>query len=391
MNLLYLTDKYHPSVGGIEVAVRELARAAAAAGHRVRVAAVSDVPGNLGHAGYTWRAPRPHRWRDGEVEVTILGASPAQRGVMLPNLVRSVPVLGGRHHARLAELCLPTFIAAHGRTLERLAREAAIVHCFGAGYLGAAGLRAARRAGVPFVITPYCHPGHWGDDPLNLATYREADRVYFVGGDRPVYVTAGVDEARLGLMRQPVAPGPPVEVPLAQVPTALFLGRINRYKGAQLLVEAWPDVRRAVPGARLVLAGPLQEQVGRTEGVEMAGVVDGEAKARLVASSWLLALPSAGELLGAAVLEAWAHGVPVVVSDIDTFRELVRDGVDGLVVPRERSALAAALNSVLGSRRRRDDLSRGARGRATGDHSPAVVAAGLVADYEVLRRGVPVA
>jgi glycosyltransferase involved in cell wall biosynthesis len=351
-------------------------------GHQVRVMAVSDAPDNLTFATYTYAARPPRRYLDGDVEVTLLGARPWQRAAMLPVAVRRVPYLRSRAFGRLAQLTLPAFAAAHQSTLNRAARAADLVHGFGAQYLGACGLRAARRAGIPFAITPYCHPGHWGDDPMNVATYRGADLVLALdGSDAATYVRLGVDQRRVRIMPQPIVPGPLLDKqPQRDVPYALFLGRVSSYKGVRALYDAWPLVREQVD-AELLVAGPIQEAIAAPAGVRYLGVVEGEAKAELLAGARLLALPSRGELLGAVVLEAWTHGTPVVVSDIPMLQSLVRHGVDGLVANPAPPSLAAALIRLLRNPGLARTLGENGRRRVGTDHAPASVAERLLGYY----------
>ena len=388
MRLLFLSDKYWPAMGGVEMAVRSLAHEMVRRGHRVHVIAVSDAPVNLTFATYTYAARRPRRYLDGEVEVTLLGARAWQRAAMLPVAIRRVPVLRSRAFGRLAQLTLPAFSAAHQSTLNRAARAADVVHGFGAQYLGACGLRAARRAGIPFAITPYCHPGHWGDDPMNVATYKDADLVLGLNGtDAATYVSLGVDEQRVRIMPQPIIPGERLDrTPRRDVPYALFLGRVNAYKGVRALYDAWPLVREQVE-AELLVAGPLQEDIPAPAGVRYLGVVEGQAKAGLLAGARLLALPSRGELLGAVILEAWTHGTPVVVSDIPMLKSLVRHEVDGLVVSPSPQPLATALIRLLGNPGFALFLGENGRRRVGTDHSPASVAERLAGYYALTREG----
>jgi glycosyltransferase involved in cell wall biosynthesis len=108
--------------------------------------------------------------------------------------------------------------------------------------------------------------------------------------------------------------------------------------------------------------------------------------ATLVSGADLFAMPSRNEGLCVAMLEAMQQGVCPIVSDAGGMKEVVRDGVDGLVVPKEDStALALAIRSLHRDRPRRQQLAASARQRVGEMTSPSVVADRMLDMYaEVL-------
>jgi glycosyltransferase involved in cell wall biosynthesis len=384
MRLLYLTDRYWPAIGGVESLVRTLAHEMVRQGHQVNVIAISDQQRLVSFAQYGFAAAAPHSYRDGDVTVRILGATPWQRVVTLPIGIRYVPYVRSRAFGTLAQLSLPSFVIAHLKTLEQAARGADAVHCFGAQYLGAAGLRAARGAGKPFLITPFCHPGHWGDDPMNVATYRHADAVLALhDADAETYLRLGVERDRIELMPVPLAPLSKFESQPSKTRFVLFLGRVNNYKGIDRLFAAWPQVHEQT-GSELVVAGPSEGEVVPPSGARYLGVVTEEEKAKLLSTAEALVLPSSGELLPNVVLEAWAAGVPVVVSDVQTLAAFVHDEVDGLVTSVQPKPLAAALIRILEDGALRTRLAESGRKRVATTHSPERVAGDLLVRYRAL-------
>jgi glycosyltransferase involved in cell wall biosynthesis len=304
----------------------------------------------------------------------------------LPIGVRYLPYFRSRAFGALAQLSLPAFVSAHSKTLDQAVGKSDAVHCFGAQYLGAAGLRAARRAGKPFVITPFCHPGHWGDDPMNVATYRHADAVLGLHeADVETYIGLGVDRERIGIMPVPLAPLSCLGAKPAETRFVLFLGRVNNYKGVDRLFAAWPQVHEKT-GAELVIAGPAEGPVVTPKGARYLGVVPEEEKARLLSTAEVLVLPSSGEVLPNVVLEAWAAGIAVVVSDVPMLAAFVHDEVDGLVTSVQPKPLAAALIRCLEDRELRARLGESGRMRVATTHSPGVVAADLLERYGELSR-----
>jgi glycosyltransferase involved in cell wall biosynthesis len=128
-------------------------------------------------------------------------------------------------------------------------------------------------------------------------------------------------------------------------PFVLFVGTIEPRKGVDDLLAAFEQVRVDRPELRLVLAGP--RGWGATPDLDRPGVVelgpvDDARLGELYRTASVLALPSRYEGFGLPVLEAMAHGCPVVVSDAACLPEVV--GETGAVVPvGDIPALAAAL------------------------------------------------
>jgi glycosyltransferase involved in cell wall biosynthesis len=157
--------------------------------------------------------------------------------------------------------------------------------------------------------------------------------------------------------------------PLPERPQALFVGVLELYKNVDGLAEAWRLAAPQVEGARLRivgsgtqtdvvqrLLGDLPEQTSwtnRLESREVAVALDGATA---------LVLPSRSEGMGRVVVEALCRGRPVVATRVGGIPDLVRDGVNGILVePGDTTALADALVRVLGDRELAERLASGAR------------------------------
>lgn len=104
----------------------------------------------------------------------------------------------------------------------------------------------------------------------------------------------------------------------------MFLGRDEPRKGLDVLLQAWPLVRRQSPKAVLRVVG-TGRAVG-PEGVEFLGRLDGAAKRDELAAASILAAPNlGGESFGIVVAEGLASGCAVVASDIPAFRAVAGD------------------------------------------------------------------
>jgi phosphatidylinositol alpha-mannosyltransferase len=151
----------------------------------------------------------------------------------------------------------------------------------------------------------------------------------------------------------------------------LFVGRLDKRKGLQYLLRAWPLVRREFPRARLLVVGGgrrlesyrrYAELQGWSE-IVFAGYVSSDDLVRYYQTADVFCAPSTGqESFGIVLLEAMAAGRPIVASDIPGYAEVVTHGAEGLLVPpKDASALAMALAHVLADRRLGREL--GERGR----------------------------
>lgn len=140
-------------------------------------------------------------------------------------------------------------------------------------------------------------------------------------------------------------------------PLALFFGTLARYKGLEVLLDAWPEVRRQVPTARLVVAGSvadvdleaLRRRVPTSSGVELrVGYVPAPQVGALVASARVVVAPYLVANQSGVVHLAATLARPVVATDVGDLRLAVLDGKTGLLVPpRDPAALAGALVRLL--------------------------------------------
>ena len=159
-------------------------------------------------------------------------------------------------------------------------------------------------------------------------------------------------------------------------PNVLFVGRMEKRKGLPYLIEAFVHVKRELPEARLIVVGayddldkvPFMLQVRHLglSDVHFVGRVSDEELARYYHTADVFCAPSTGmESFGMVLLEAMAAGAPVVASDIEGYREVVDNGVQGVLVePEKPEALAAALISLLRDPQRRHALSASGREKA---------------------------
>jgi len=162
----------------------------------------------------------------------------------------------------------------------------------------------------------------------------------------------------------------------------MYAGRLAREKNLELLFRAFARVRQSIPAVHLFLAGggpweaaarDLARRIALEPDVTFAGFIDREELIRFYAGADLFAFPSISDTQGLVVLEAKSAGLPVVSVDAYGPATVVRDGVDGLLVPNDVSAFAQALESLAADPARRRAMGARAREDAA-RFSPAAMA-----------------
>ena len=308
-----------------------------------------------------------HDWSEAASAETTYLAQPRAAdaaGLLTAPWGRLLPALGaeGRGFARDALLSLP---AAH--RLRRLARARGITHVH------------AHSCGRAALIAALCH---LAGGPRYSLTLHGPMSDYGPGQGfkwRHAAFATIITEKLLSEARQALGADMPARVPIQPMgvdldafarpapyapwdgtgPLRLFsCGRLNVVKGHQDLVDAVALIRAQGVDARLEIAGEddaggsgfrheLARHIagaGMADHVTLLGAIDaGAVRARLFAAH-VFALASWHEPLGVAYMEAMAARVPTLGTDAGGVPELIRDGVDGVLVPpREPEALAWAI------------------------------------------------
>lgn len=180
----------------------------------------------------------------------------------------------------------------------------------------------------------------------------------------------------------------------------LYLGRIHPTKGLETLLDAFSKASSVDPSVKLVIAGPTTSSVetsfeGRLRAkaqnmgigtrVVFAGRLSEEEKLGAYESCRFFVLPSLYEPYGIVLLEAAAHGKPLVSTLTDGPMSIVEDHVTGLLArPGDVESLASAMTELLKSRELVEYMSVAAREMALG-HTWKKVAAQVERTYQPLR------
>lgn len=225
--------------------------------------------------------------------------------------------------------------------------------------------------------------GYRGADAIVSTSTGVADDLvsrFGVSRDRITVVHNPTDlEAIAAGVREPLEPS---QQRLLAHPLIVAAGRLADAKNYPLLIEALAVLRRTVP-ARLLILGQgeretaLRKQVSRLElgdAVVFCGFQRNPWK--FIACADVFALSSRYEGFGNVLIEAMACGVPVVATSSPGTREIVNNGVDGLLVDaHEPATLAAALQRILVDHALRQRMSQEARRSAQRFALPAIATA----------------
>ena len=159
----------------------------------------------------------------------------------------------------------------------------------------------------------------------------------------------------------------------------LFVGSISPSKGLADLISAWNSAWS--PGWRLVLIGQYRESYreqllkssDNADSIALLGGLPHAQTIRHMRESEILVLPSHTEGFPNVVVEAMAHGLPVVATAVGAVPEILGDGAGIEVPPRDPQALSAALTLLMGDQPRRAELGDHARRKVRSSYSLQII------------------
>ncbi len=155
--------------------------------------------------------------------------------------------------------------------------------------------------------------------------------------------------------------------PKEKTPTLIYLSRVNKQKGIEDAIEVMARVKKELPGACLWVVGSGDEKYlekikkkASMAAVKFFGFVSEKKKFELLAKAHLLLVPSFHEGWGLTVPEAGLVGTPAVAYNVGGLRDVIIDGINGVLVRSEIEAMARAIIELLGCQKKWDKLRKGA-------------------------------
>jgi glycosyltransferase involved in cell wall biosynthesis len=296
-------------------------------------------------------------------------------------MVERLRAMGVRTHVLYT--VRPFDVTRWGKVKQLMAAEGVdLVHAHGT-RASSNTLWAARRLGIPLVYTVHGWSFH-DDQPFLVRrvrilgerwiTSRSAVNIAVsasnrqtgadqIPGFQAVVVNNGIDQRKFSPVREFADIRGELKIPGDAV-LLLFLARFTAHKQPLTLIRAFREAVRRMPGLQLLMVGEGDE---KEEGMRLVNELGLDGKIHfspfrqdvpdVLAAADIYVLPSLWEGLPIGLLEAMAMRKAVIGTKVDGTREVLQDGVNGLMVePGDVGALAAAIVRLAGDERLRESM-----------------------------------
>lgn len=268
---------------------------------------------------------------------------------------------------------------------------------------------------VPYRVTWYrtMQQGiHWHESGLSLAqrwrscllaqrryTVYRLTRPYFIANSeaarRDVTTLLALPEQRSVTFHNAMADPQLVAAHQSQARAGIVcVGRLSPEKGQDVLVRAVALLAAKYPGIHVAFIGEggqrvnysrLANELGIAAYCSFLGPLPHQEVLARMGRAYLSIVPSRSEAFGRVVIESMAMGTPVMASHVGGIPELIRDGVDGfLVPPDDPEALAGKISAVLDNPQMQREMCQNARQRFLTDFEEGVIIPRMADWFEAL-------
>lgn len=327
--IIEFRDITHPEAGGAEIVLLEVFKRIVAAGHQVDYLC-NHYPG-------------------AKHEETIEGLRIIRRGrqpyfnLLVPHVYRS-ELRGNRYDLIIEGIDkVPFFMPLFER---RTPVMCIVPHLFGT--------TVFREASLPVGVYVYAH------ERLIPYVYRKCLFSVLSQGTRDDLTRRGIPERHIQIIYSGLSQerySAPPEKPFAVHPVLVYVGRVKRYKGIEIGIQAVGLLRQKYPGIECWVVGTgdhlealrrLTTRLGLDANVKFPGYVPEQEKVAILQKASVLLYTSPKEGWGLSVIEANVCGTPVIASDAPGLRESVVDGRTGFLTPHgDVAALAERIDRLL--------------------------------------------
>ena len=287
----------------------------------------------------------------------------------ITNHIKVEPVF----HNKLKNLSFSLWLHHHiHRTVKKYDLSRINIQC------GPGGLFLLKQTDVPVIAT--CHHTWWQQShyiksqfwkrmfiPFEKRTYQQANRIicdsedsrqilikrYHLGADKIVVIPIGVDKNRFY----------PIDGVKKIPDSLLFVGRMDKRKGADFLIRAMPLVKKSVPKVKLLMGGTGKDlpklkkfvkENNLEKNVEFLGFIPEDKLNEWYNKVQSVVVPSRFEGFGLTVIEAMAAGTSVIAARVDALKNIVAENIDGFLVEYgDIRALNSKIVTLLGDKAKR--------------------------------------
>ncbi|UTX51069.1 glycosyltransferase [Candidatus Saccharibacteria bacterium TM7i] len=361
MKILIASDLHYPTINGVATFSRNLAQGLAARGHEVLVIAPSQTG-------------KKYKEVDGNYTIvrTVSVAFPFYQNFRI-----------SLNPAREVKKIIEEF-------------DPDVIHIQMLMWIGQAAMKYGNKKGIPIVSTNHAMPENLMDNLVLLAPvsrpinyilkaygarfHSKADYVtmptqsaidMFNAGDK---LAVPLEAVSNGINLSQFSPGEVPEIVYEKfsipknAPIVSYVGRLDAEKHLPILLQAFVEVKNALPDVHLVVVGDgtefgtlgaLARDLGVDDSVSFTGRVTDEDLQSLHRVGTVFCMPSPAELQSIATLEAMASGQPVVAIDAGALSELCQHERNGYICEQDDShAIAKGLIKILEDSKLRDAMSK---------------------------------